>query len=133
MSPERINDFSHLFSALESGCPPHAGFAIGFDRLIAVLTGRESVRDVIAFPKSSKGEDMMVRSPSKMTNLELARYHLALADVPREIGPNVVSNTAVPEAVPGDAIIEELQAEDALVEEAIEEDTITGETIVEKQ
>ncbi|KAK0113625.1 hypothetical protein ONS95_013871 [Cadophora gregata] len=80
MSSERITDFSHLFKALESGCPPHAGFAFGFDRFIAVLTGCESVRDVIAFPKSSKGEDMMVKSPSKMTDVELARYHLALAD-----------------------------------------------------
>ena len=69
MKPERINDFSHLLKALESGCPPHAGFAIGFDRFIAVLTGCESVRDVIAFPKSSKGEDMMVRSPSKITGV----------------------------------------------------------------
>ncbi|EKD21787.1 uncharacterized protein L3040_005297 [Drepanopeziza brunnea f. sp. 'multigermtubi'] len=79
MSEARINDFSHLFSALESGCPPHAGFAIGFDRLIAVLTGHESVRDVIAFPKSSKGEDIMVKSPSKITDSELATYHLTLA------------------------------------------------------
>ncbi|CAL3970373.1 unnamed protein product [Diplocarpon coronariae] len=79
MSEARIGDFAHLFSALESGCPPHAGFAIGFDRLIAVLTGHDSVKDVIAFPKSSKGEDMMVRSPSKITDVNLATYHLALA------------------------------------------------------
>jgi len=73
-----MNDFSHLFEALSSGCPPHAGFAIGFDRLIAIMTGVESVKDVIFFPKSSKGEDMMVRSPAPMTNEELARYHLQL-------------------------------------------------------
>lgn len=78
MSEERINDFSHLFVALSSGCPPHAGFAIGFDRLIAVMTGVDSVRDVIAFPKSSKGEDMLVKSPAPMTNEELSRYHLQL-------------------------------------------------------
>jgi aspartyl-tRNA synthetase len=78
MSEERINDFSHLFEALRAGCPPHAGLAIGFDRLVAVMTGRESVKDVIAFPKSSKGEDMMVRSPSRMTDVELDRYHLQL-------------------------------------------------------
>ena len=73
-----MNDFSHLFEALSSGCPPHAGFAIGFDRLIAVMTGVESVKDVIFFPKSSKGEDMMVRSPALMRNEELAGYHLQL-------------------------------------------------------
>jgi aspartyl-tRNA synthetase len=79
MSEERLKDFSHLFEALRAGCPPHAGFAIGFDRLVAVMTGRESVKDVIAFPKSSKGEDMMVKSPARITDAELARYHLQFA------------------------------------------------------
>jgi len=78
MSEERMKDFSHLFEALAAGCPPHAGFAVGFDRMMAVLTGRESVRDVIAFPKSSKGEDLMVKSPSMVTGDNLATYHLAL-------------------------------------------------------
>jgi aspartyl-tRNA synthetase len=78
MSEERMNDFSHLFEALRSGCPPHAGLAIGFDRLIAVMTGVESVKDVIFFPKNSKGEDVMVKSPAPMTNAELSRYHLQL-------------------------------------------------------
>lgn len=73
-----MNDFSHLFEALSSGCPPHAGFAIGFDRLMAVMTGVESVKDVIFFPKSSKGEDMMVKSPARMTNADLSPYHLQL-------------------------------------------------------
>ena len=104
MKPERINDFSHLLKALESGCPPHAGFAIGFDRFIAILTGCESVRDVIAFPKSSKGEDMMVKSPSTITDVELARYHLALADA--------------------------VSREDAVTEEV--EHTLTGEGNIEK-
>lgn len=76
MSEERMNDFSHLFEALRAGCPPHAGFAIGFDRLIAVMLGRESVRDVIAFPKSSKGEDLMVGSPTHMTKEQMTMYHL---------------------------------------------------------
>jgi aspartyl-tRNA synthetase len=78
MSEERMNDFSHLFEALASGCPPHAGFAIGFDRLMVVLTGVESVKDVIYFPKSSKGEDMMVKSPAPITNAALSPYHLEL-------------------------------------------------------
>ena len=75
-----MNDFSHLFEALRAGCPPHAGFAIGFDRFIAVLTGVESIKDVIAFPKSSKGEDLMVHSPSQITDTELATYHLQFAE-----------------------------------------------------
>lgn len=78
MSEERINDFGHLLEALRAGCPPHAGLAIGFDRLIAVMTGRESVKDVIAFPKSSKGEDLMVKSPGIIRGEELKRYGLQL-------------------------------------------------------
>jgi len=86
MSEERMNDFSHLFEALRPGCPPHAGIAIGFDRLIAVMTGQESVKDVMVFPKSSKGEDMMVKSPARMTDAELSRYHLQLTSPVRGEG-----------------------------------------------
>ena len=57
MSEERLQDFAHLIEVLRAGCPPHAGMALGFDRLIAVMLGKESVRDVIAFPKSGKGEE----------------------------------------------------------------------------
>ncbi len=78
MSEKRMSDFSHLFEALRAGCPPHAGLAIGFDRLIAVMTGRESVKDVIAFPKSSKGEDLMIRSPSRMSDEALKTYGLKI-------------------------------------------------------
>jgi aspartyl-tRNA synthetase len=78
MPPERLQDFSHLLEALRAGCPPHAGIALGFDRLVAVMLGRESVRDVIAFPKSGKGEDMMVKTPSEMTDASLETYHLKL-------------------------------------------------------
>ncbi|KAJ5895178.1 hypothetical protein N7495_006869 [Penicillium taxi] len=76
---ERLADFSHLLDALRSGCPPHAGLALGFDRLVAVMLGRESVRDVIAFPKTGKGgDDAMVRAPSPMTAQALETYHLQL-------------------------------------------------------
>jgi aspartyl-tRNA synthetase len=76
MREERINDFDHLLKALAAGCPPHAGFAFGFDRLIAVLCGTNSVRDVIAFPKNGSGDDLMVGSPSKIGVDELKPYHL---------------------------------------------------------
>ncbi|OAQ62839.1 aspartyl-tRNA synthetase [Pochonia chlamydosporia 170] len=78
MTDERIKDFSHLFDALRAGCPPHAGFALGFDRLVALLTDTSTVRDVIAFPKTMKGEDPFVRSPSKLSNEQLAPYGLQL-------------------------------------------------------
>ena len=80
MRPERLADFSHLLEALRAGCPPHAGIALGFDRLVAVMLGRESVRDVIAFPKTGKGEDAMVKAPRKITNEALKTYHLLLRD-----------------------------------------------------
>jgi aspartyl-tRNA synthetase len=77
---ERIEDFRHLLTALESGCPPHAGFALGFDRLMAMLTGRTSVKDVIAFPKYTNGEDRFVGSPSPMTPEQLTTYHLSIKE-----------------------------------------------------
>ena len=85
---ERIADFSHLLKALRDGCPPHAGFAIGFDRLMTILTRTESVRDVIAFPKSGDGVDRFVNSPSPLTEEQLQTYHLSiLKDTPEaEIG-----------------------------------------------
>lgn len=79
MQPERLADFEHLLDALRAGCPPHAGLALGFDRLVAVMLGKESVRDVIAFPKTGKGgDDAMVRAPSPMTEEALQTYHLQL-------------------------------------------------------
>ena len=77
MSDDGVAQFSHLLEALRAGCPPHAGFALGFDRLVAVLCGAGSVRDVIAFPKSMKGEDLAVRSPGRLTTEQLETYHLA--------------------------------------------------------
>ncbi|KZF26210.1 putative aspartyl-tRNA synthetase [Xylona heveae TC161] len=76
----RLSSFSHLLDVLRAGCPPHAGIALGFDRLIAVLLGRDSVRDVIAFPKSGKGEDLLVKSPGQIREGELETYHLEFSE-----------------------------------------------------
>jgi len=80
MSEERLKDFRHLLDVLSAGCPPHAGIALGFDRLVAVMLGRNSVRDVIAFPKSGRGEDLLVKSPRVMTREQLDTYHLKLKE-----------------------------------------------------
>ncbi|KAF1833792.1 hypothetical protein BDW02DRAFT_569657 [Decorospora gaudefroyi] len=80
MKPDRIEDFRHLLNVLRSGCPPHAGIALGWDRLLAVLCGRDSVRDVIVFPKSGKGEDLLVRSPTLLTRDQLRTYHLRVEE-----------------------------------------------------
>ncbi|KAF4817200.1 Aspartate--tRNA ligase [Colletotrichum tropicale] len=78
MDQHKVHEFSHLLKALASGCPPHAGFAIGFDRFVAVLSGAASVRDVIAFPKNNNGVDEFAGGPSKMTKDLLTPYKLQL-------------------------------------------------------
>ncbi|KAJ4286056.1 aspartate--tRNA ligase msd1 [Kalmusia sp. IMI 367209] len=80
MAPERIEDFRHLLDVLRSGCPPHAGIALGWDRLMAMMAGSDSVRDVIAFPKTGSGEDVLVKSPNAMTEGQLGTYHLRLKE-----------------------------------------------------
>lgn len=80
MKYERIEDFRHLLDVLRSGCPPHAGIALGWDRLMAVMTGTESVRDVIVFPKSGKGEDLLVKSPNCVTREQWDTYHLSVKE-----------------------------------------------------
>lgn len=62
---DKIALFKHLLDALKYGAPPHAGFALGLDRLIAVMRGSKSIRDVIAFPKNSSGHDPLFRAPTK--------------------------------------------------------------------
>lgn len=80
VEPERMEDFSHLLEALRAGCPPHAGFAFGFDRLMALITEQDSVRDVIAFPKMGSGEDPMVKAPAPLSEETLRTYHLNMRD-----------------------------------------------------
>lgn len=76
MGDAGVAQFAHLLEALRAGCPPHAGFALGFDRLLTVLWDVPSVRDVMAFPKNNKGEDPLVSSPSKTTPEQQKMYHL---------------------------------------------------------
>ncbi|CAI4053249.1 hypothetical protein SKDZ_16G1700 [Saccharomyces kudriavzevii ZP591] len=68
--------FGHLLDAFDMGTPPHAGFAIGFDRMCAMICGTESIRDVIAFPKSITGADLVVKSPSVISEDILKAYNI---------------------------------------------------------
>ena len=70
--------FGHLLKGLSFGAPPHGGIAFGFDRLVMLLAGCETIRDVIAFPKSQKAMDLMMAAPSKVDAHQLRDVYLRL-------------------------------------------------------
>ncbi len=79
LSDEEIDvKFGHLIRALELGAPPHGGIALGLDRLVMLLAGRQSIRDVIAFPKTSSASDPMTGAPSPVTGRQLKEVNLRL-------------------------------------------------------
>jgi len=78
-TPEEAKaQFGFLMNAFKYGAPPHAGIAFGFDRLVSLFAGLDTIRDVIAFPKNNAGRDVMIDSPSKIANEQLDELNLKL-------------------------------------------------------
>jgi len=73
---EAQNQFGFLMNAFEFGAPPHGGIAFGFDRLCSLFGGADSIRDFIAFPKNNAGRDVMIDSPSQISEEQLNELHI---------------------------------------------------------
>lgn len=82
ISKEQVQSrFGFLLDAFRFGAPPHAGFAFGIDRLVAIFCGEENIREVIAFPKTQSGSDLLTGAPKQLSEVTL-----------RELGVRVVPN-----------------------------------------
>ena len=81
---EQRAKFGFLLDALSYGAPPHGGIAFGLDRLTALMAGVDQIRDVIAFPKTQRGQDLMVETPAAVTEKQLRELHIRLRNVPQD-------------------------------------------------
>jgi aspartyl-tRNA synthetase len=75
--------FGFLMNAFKYGAPPHAGFAFGIDRLVAILANEESIREVIAFPKTQSGSDPLTGAPKTLTPKLLAELGVRIVEPPK--------------------------------------------------
>ena len=78
-SPETINQqFGHLLEAFDFGVPPHGGIALGLDRVLMILLNEPSIREVIAFPKTGDGRDLMIKAPAEIDEKQLRELRLKI-------------------------------------------------------
>jgi len=80
---EQRAKFGFLLDALQYGAPPHGGIAFGFDRLVTLMAGAEAIRDMIAFPKTQRGQDLLTGAPTTVTEKQLRELHLRLRNPPQ--------------------------------------------------
>ena len=81
---EAEEKFGFLITALQHGCPPHAGLAIGFDRMIMLMTGSDSIRDVIAFPKTQTASCLLTEAPGQAAQEQLEELHIRFHGLEKE-------------------------------------------------
>ena len=79
---EQRAKFGFLLDALQYGAPPHGGIAFGFDRMVTLMAGAEAIRDVIAFPKTQRGQDLLTGAPTPVSERQLRELHLRLRNPP---------------------------------------------------
>ena len=92
--------FGFLLDALSYGAPPHGGIAFGFDRMVAMMAGVDQIRDVIAFPKTQRGQDLMVETPSVVTERQLRDLHIRLRSQATAVPPPAVGEGRAEGAAP---------------------------------